>query len=130
MFLPQALDAFQSIEMTHAILRHRRFPLVHASEDRVGAQSKDLLQLLPHDPYNLVVAELPSIFCILPRKETAQQCAVFRCAMREFVVGKQTWLPEIKCLRSLRGTRNPNPGGSDRLTSSSLPSPHLVIDEL
>ena len=89
--LAQSFDAIETVEMSDAVLRHRRLPSVDARKQRLGAQAGDLrtqnlLQFVAHDSDNLLVAQRPDTLRILSRKKTTQQGAVFRSAMRKFVV--------------------------------------------
>ena len=62
-------DAIQPFEMSHAVLRHRRLPLVDAREERLGAQSENLLQFIAHDSDDLAVGAGPDNFRVVSRKK-------------------------------------------------------------
>ena len=89
--LAQAFHAIEALEMSDAVLRHGRLPFVDASEERFGAQAQDLLQFVAHDPDDLVVGELPDVFCIPSSEKATQQ-----------VRGRQARDGEICCERMLR----------------------------
>ena len=72
--------------MSDAVLRHGRLPFIDASEQRLGSQAKNLLQFIAYDANKLVVGERPDMLRIRSSKKATQQGAVFRSAVRKFVV--------------------------------------------
>ena len=91
--LPQAFDAIETIEMSDAVLRHGRLPLVDARKQRLLSQAgdlrtQDLLQFVAHDSNDLLIGKRPHIFRVPSREKATQQGAVVGSAMRKLVVHK------------------------------------------
>ncbi len=74
--------------MSHSVLRHRGLPLVHAREKRFGTQPENLLQFIANDTDDLIVCERPNIFGSRSGEKASEQGAVFRRAVRKFVVNE------------------------------------------
>ncbi len=72
--------------MADAVLGHGGLPFIDAGEERSGAETEDLLQLLADDGDDGIVGRLPDVFGARSGEEAAQQGAIVRSAMRKFVM--------------------------------------------
>src|SRR5580704_4204217 len=102
--------------MADAVLGHGGLPFVDAGEERCGAKAEDLLQVVADCGDDGVVGKLPDAFGVRSGEEAAEQGAIPGGAVGELIVDE---CRAYRRLPSLRGTRNPKPGGRDWRTSRS-----------
>src|SRR6478752_2524698 len=85
-FLQEIVDPLQPIQVANRILGHRTLPAIDASEEWLRFQSNDLAKFLSHDTQDLIMCKLQHLLVAAAAKKAAQQCPIFRSAMRELGV--------------------------------------------
>ena len=84
--LAKAFDSIEAFEMANAVLRHGGLPSVYPGKQRRGAKAEDLLQFVANHSDDGVIGKPAHVFGARSGEEAAQQGAIFRGAVRKFVV--------------------------------------------